>query len=145
MTDERKADELRRLAKALAEDVLTTSDEETLLELEAEGTAATVAATARTDLEAVRTKIGHRRLLAAKQAVAAERRSSRPRHRLDAPEARTRLAAAVVRAGGSAQRLTLAARAGDDVPDEDLEGLIQDAEDLGIDLGGETESEPDSR
>lgn len=140
MTHERKTDELRRLANAMAEDVLATSDEEMLLQLEGEGTAAMVAATAQADLAAVKAKLGHRRLLAAKQALAAEQLLSRPRHRLDAPEARTRLAAAVVRSGGSAQRLTFAARDGENVPDEDLEGLIQDAEDLGIDLGQETEN-----
>jgi hypothetical protein len=144
MTDERSADELRRLASALVEDVLASSDEEILLELEAEGIAAAVVAAAAADIQAVEKKLGGLRLQAAKQALAADRWSTRPRHRFDAAEARFRLASAVARSGGSMKRLTIAARAGENIPDDDLDGLIQDAEELGIDLGGKTESEHDS-
>lgn len=141
MTIERKSiEELCRLAEALADDVLATPDEEILLQLEEDGTAAVIAATGQADVGAVKAKLGRRRLLAAKQAVATERRSSQPHHRLNVPDARRRLAAAIARTGDSNQRFTLAARAGENVPDDDVEGLVQDAEDLGINLD-DTESE----
>lgn len=144
MTVERDADELLRLANALAQEVLSTSDEEILLELEAEGMAASVVAAALADIEAVKKELGGRRLQAAKHALAADRWPTRPRHRFAAAEARSKLAFAVVRSSNAMNRLTIAARAGESIPDEDLDGLIQDAEELGIDLGGDTESERDS-
>lgn len=135
---------LRSLVDALVEDVLTASDEELLAELAEDGGAAALKAELAADIEAAKARLGRAKLHAARKAVSAEQRDSRKaRQRFSPDEARRRLSRSVAGSSG-ASRLTLAARKGQGVPDEDLDGLIEDAADLGINLS-ESEDSSDSR
>lgn len=131
-TDDRVRAKLDRIAKAMVEDLFETPDEELLAEVDSEA----VMRTAEGDLEAVRIRTGKERLAAARAGVAADLPAPRPRRRLDPKDARRRLSSAVSRTVGT-NKITLAARSGDDIPDADLDGLIADAEELGLDVGEE--------
>ena len=52
--------------------------------------------------------------------------------RLDPAAARARLQKALLQSPEAAQRLTLAARKGDDLSDADVLGMLEDLEELGI-------------
>ena len=134
-TDSGPRAKLDRLAEAMVKDLFETPDDELLAEVDPEG----VMRTAEADLEAVRIRMGKERLAAAKAGVAADLPALRPRRRLDPKDARRHLSTAVSKAGGP-DKITLAARSGDDIPDADLDGLIEDAEELGLDLGEEGDS-----
>ena len=136
-------EKLWRLADALIEDVLSTSDEDILRELDEVSDAEALKAEIAADIEAAKARLGKAKLAAARRAVSAERRTTRPRHRFSRHQARTRLSTAMA-GSAAASRLTLAARHGEAVPDEDLDGLIEDASDLGLDLGGHPEKNSDS-
>lgn len=136
--------QLWRLADALMEDILTASDGDILGEIEEDGTAASVQSDAAADLAAARSRLGKARLAAARRAVSAERKIKPRRARADPAQARRRLTRAIVSSSEGSSRFTLAAREGEAVPDEDLESLIEDATDLGINLGDEGEDSSDS-
>jgi hypothetical protein len=134
---------LRRLADFFVEDVLSASDEEILAELDSEGGADALKAEMTADVEAAKTRLGKAKLAAARRAVSADRTRRHSRQRFAPDQARKRLTEAVKGHVGST-RLTLAAREGQGIPDEDLEGLIEDATDLGLNIGEATEDSSDS-
>lgn len=141
ITDEK----LLRLADALFEELLATPDTELLAELEQCGLTVTdVEAQAAADLDAALARIGKAKLLAAQEAVAREPRRSRRSRPTNVASARKRLSQAFSSGDAAKARMTLAARLGQDMPDEDIEGLIDDAADLGIDLGETSEDPSDS-
>lgn len=137
-------DKLVRLIDALVEETLSAPDDEILADFEQSGLSPTdIEAQGIADLEEALARIGRLKLLAARSAVATEpRRKHRPRPR-SIPDARKRLAQAFSPKDTAKGRMTLAARLGQDMPDEDIEGLIEDAADLGIDID-KTEDSPDS-
>lgn len=134
---------LWRLADALIDDVLSASDEEILAEFDECGGLDALRAEIAADIEAAKGRLGRAKLAAARKAVAAEKRGRTPRRHLTPDQSRRRLSQALVGSPASA-RLTLAARRGQGVPDEDLDGLVEDASDLGINLGEPTEDSSDS-
>lgn len=134
-------EKLWRLADALIEDVLSASDEEILAELDEDGDVAALKAELAGDIEAAKALSGKAKLAAARKAVSAERRRRQPRERFSPEQARQRLSQALAGTPASS-RLTLAARQGQVVPDEDLEGLIDDAADLGIKLDHDAKENP---
>jgi hypothetical protein len=136
-------DKLCLLTDILIEDIMSAPDEAILAEIEEDRGIASVMATASADLASVKVHLGKAKLVAARKAVSAERRSRQPRSRVAPAQARKRLSTAFAGSAGGA-RFTLAARKGDGVPDTDLEGLIEDAADLGINLGEPTEDSSDS-
>jgi hypothetical protein len=136
-------EKLWRLADALIDDVLSTSDEDILRELDEDDCAEALKAEITADIEAAKARLGKAKLAAARRAVSSERRTTRPQHRFTPQQARTRLSTAMA-GSAAASRVTLAARHGGAVPDEDLEGLIEDASDLGMDLGDHPENNSDS-
>jgi hypothetical protein len=142
-TERANQQKLWRLADALIDDILSASDQEILAELEECGGVGALRAEAAADIEAAKGRLGRVKLAAARKAVAAERRGRSPRQRLGPEQSRRRLSQALAGSPASA-RLTLAARRGQGVPDEDLDGLVEDATDLGINLGESTEEPSDS-
>ena len=133
---------LWRLADALIDDVLSASDKEILAEIDECGAIDAMAAEAAADIEAANRRLGRAKLADAQRAVEAEKRRRAPRRRLNPEQSRRRLSQALAGSPASA-RLTLAARRGQGVPDEDLDGLVEDATDLGINLGETTEDSSD--
>lgn len=129
-------DALDRLADALVEDILSTPDEDILAEFrEQGGDAARAAADMRALFETSVIAANKRRLVAAKAGAAASRRSAPSAFALRAPidiaEARRRLHDALQNPQSGA-RLTLAARKESELSDDDIRGMIEDLEDLGI-------------
>jgi hypothetical protein len=144
MESERASHErLRRLADFFVEDVLSASDEEILAELDGEGGADALKAEMTADVEAAKTRLGKAKLAAARRAVSADRTQRHSRQEFGPDQARKRLTDAV-KGHAASSRLTLAARDGQSIPDEDLEGLIEDATDLGLNIGEATEDSSDS-
>lgn len=142
MTPERPQDELQRLAEMMADDLVRTSDED--VEREDGDSDEAVMVSAAKDLAAVRNRLGKAKLLAAKQAAKLDQSTAARRHTVvDITTARDRLSNAVSNTT-STNKFTLAARDGQGVSDEDLAGLIEDAEDLGIDLDGQGAGDPDA-
>ncbi len=140
-TDEK----LLRLTDALLEDLLATPDEELLAELEQWGlSVADVEAQAKVDFEAAMARIGREKLVAAQKAVAAQPRQTGRSRPVNIASARKRLAHTFSDRSSTKARVTLAARLGQDMPDEDIEGLIEDAADLGINLDEAGEDSSDS-
>jgi hypothetical protein len=134
---------LWRLADALIDDVFAASDDEILAELDECGGVDVLRAEIAGDIAAAKSRLGRAKLAAARKAVAAERRGRTPRQRLSPHQSRRRLSQALAGSPASS-RLTLAARRGQGVPDEDLDGLVEDATDLGINLDDPTEDSSDA-
>jgi len=138
MTSEKHREEMDRLASALVDDLLDTPDEELIGEL-APGEAEAILVEGRGILEGAKRKAGKAALTKARQEVnreASARRHYRPG--FDPATARRRLTS-IVANSSSESRVTLAARGGKGIPDEDLDGLIEDARDLGFEIDNEPE------
>jgi hypothetical protein len=131
MTGKREnRDALIRLADALAEDVLNASDEEILAEArEDKVDVESVAIARRSEFESLAAAIAKRRLAEAKAAVAAHR-SPATITRLDPGVARRRLERLIAQDPETAQKLTLAARKGQSLSDEDELGILADLDEL---------------
>lgn len=126
---------LDRLAQALVDDVLTATDAEILAEAKEDGTdPAATAARLKGIYRNALANAGKARLAAAKAAVGADRRSARPGiiTALDPTAARARLEAVLKRDPETLNKLTLAARKGEGLSDADVQGLLDDLEELGI-------------
>lgn len=137
-------DKLVRLIDALVEEALSAPDDEILADFEQLGLSRTdIEAQALADLDEALARVGKAKLLAARAAVAVEPRRKHGQRPRSIPDARKRLARAFAPKETTRGRMTLAARLGQDMPDEDIEGLIEDAADLGIDID-KTEDSPDS-
>ena len=138
MTSDNQRKELDRLASALVDDLLATPDEELLSELGEADAEANLAA-GRNILASARRRAGKATLAQARKQIAREATKPRGnRRRLGAEVARKRLSGIVANASVES-RVTLAARAGKGVPDEDLDGLVEDADDLGFDIAADPE------
>lgn len=126
---------LDRLADALAEDILSASDQDILTEVKEDGEdPAAIAAEVQTVFENAKAKVAKRRLAAAKAGAAASRRRTADVVRLDPAEARRTLELALARDPETASKLTLAARKGEALSDEDVRGMLEDLDELGIPL-----------
>jgi hypothetical protein len=130
---------LLRLAIALAEDVLSASDEEIVAEAVDDGIGVDSAADAgRAKFEEVVKASGRSRLAAAKAAVSAQRPSAKV-IKLDPVSARQRLERFLARDPETARKVTLAARKGEGLSDSDVMGILQDLEELGVDVDADKE------
>jgi hypothetical protein len=139
MTDRNRDQEaLARLNRALVADILAASDASILAEAKEEGSDPTAIAGATRDLFEKVALASRKTLLAeARAAVAADRRRrSAAVLSLDAVAARRHLQRLLAQHPEAAQKLTLAARKGhaDDFSDDEVFGLLEDFEDLGISL-----------
>jgi len=138
MTSNDHREELDRLASALVDDLLATPDEELLAELGAADVEAIVAA-GRDILGGARRKTGKAVLVQARKQIAREAATSRGSRRRLAPDVARRRLSGIVANASAESRVTLAARAGKGVPEEDLDGLVEDADDLGFDIDADPE------
>jgi len=124
---------LRRLADALAEDTLNAPDEEVLQDAaEIYGDTDKLAADMLRLFEQTASEQGKARLAAARAAIAASRRHPSGQARLDPSEMRRRLQQAVAADPETARKLTVAARKGEGLSDEDVYGMLEDFEELGV-------------
>ena len=126
-------DALRRLADALAEDVLKAPDEEVLRDAsEIYGDIEKLAADMLRLFEETASEQGKARLAAARAAITAGRNRPVHRTRLGPAEARQRLQQAIAADPETARKLTMAARKGEGLSDEDVYGMLEDFEELGV-------------
>jgi hypothetical protein len=135
-----KRDALRRLADALAEDVLNAPDHE-ILEDAAEiyGDTGKLAADMLKLFERIASEQGKERLAAARAAVAADRLRPAAVVRLEPAEARRRLQRLIAADPETARKLTVAARKGYDLSDADVQSMLEDFEELGVIQPGDLE------
>ncbi len=133
-------DPLRRLADALAEDVLNAPDSE-ILEDAAEiyGDPEKLAADMLKLFEQTASEQGKERLEAAQLAVAADRRRPSAVVRLPPAVARRRLQQLIAADPETARKLTAAARKGERLSDDDVQSMLEDFEELGVTLPNDTE------
>ena len=146
MTDsaDKEIDARVRLNKALIEDILTASEESILAEAQQDGRdPVAVAAATRALFEKAVVASKKALLAAAKAAVVADRRRTVTVVPLDAAAARQRLAR-LLALGPEAANLTIAARKAKsgDLSDEEVFGLLEDFEELGICLYEEPDGNP---
>lgn len=136
MTGKRQSDHeaLDRLADALVEDILDASDQDILAETKEDTSdPAAVAAGVRALFEKAVTTTAKARLAAAKLAVAADRNRPATVTPFDPAKARLRLDRIVANDDPeTAHKLTLAARKGEGLSDDDVRGMLEDMEELGI-------------
>jgi hypothetical protein len=124
---------LRRLADALAEETLNAPDDEVLQDAaEIYGDTDKLAAEMLRLFEQTASEQGKARLAAARAAIAASRRRSSGQPRLDPTETRRRLQLALATDPEAARRLTVAARKGEGLSDEDVYSMLEDLEELGV-------------
>jgi hypothetical protein len=125
-------DALRRLADALAEDVLGAPDQRVLEDAaEIYGDIDKLAADMLRLFEQTASEQEKARLAAARTAIAADRRGPARQARLDPAEAR-RLQQVIAADPETARKLTLAARKGEGPSDDDVYSMLEDFEELGV-------------
>lgn len=127
--------DLDRLATSLVDDILNMSDEELLAEVKADGEdPKQIAEVARGILERARTTSGKSKLAAARKAVLSARKQVSLVSSLDPSNARKKLETVLAQYPETHSKLTLAARKGEGLSDEDVRGMLEDFEELGITL-----------
>jgi hypothetical protein len=139
-----KSNAFARLRAALIEDILAASDESILAEAKQDGLDPEVVAHDLRALFEETLAAGNKAALAtAKAAVAADRRRSATIIPLEPASARQRLARLFVQHPNEAKTLTMAARKGGsgDFTDEEVQGLLEDFEELGLSAPEEPDSE----
>lgn len=135
MSDNKNQEALDRVARALVEDVLRTSDEALISEITEDGIdAAAEAARLRDIYTKALGAAGRARLAAAKAAVATDKAARSPASvlALDPGAARARLEAVLRRDPETRDKLTLAARKGEGLSDADVRSMLEDLEALGL-------------
>jgi hypothetical protein len=124
---------LRRLADALADDILNAPDKQVLEDAaEVYGDIDKLAADMLRLFERTASEQGKARLAAARAAIAADHRRPARAIRLDPAEARRRLQQAIAADPETARKLTLAARKGEGLSDDDVYSMLEDFEELGV-------------
>jgi len=126
---------LDRLGDALVEDILAASDEAILAETKQDGEdPEAVAAAMRALFEKAVAARGKVHMTTAKAAVAADRQRSAALIPLNPAAARRLLDRALARDPETASKLTMAARkgTGDKLSDEEVRGLLEDFQELGV-------------
>ena len=126
---------LDRLADALAEDILNASEQDILAEVKEDGEdRAAIAAEVQALFAKAKAKVAKLQLAEAKAGAAASRRRPTNVIRLDRAKERKILDWALTRDPQTAAKLTLAARKGEGLSDEDVHGMLEDLAELGIPL-----------
>ena len=130
-SEEREA--LLRLADAMAEDAFTASDADIEAEAIEDGEdLRAVPAKMLALFERAESEAGKSRMAEARRALETQRSAAPRALRLDPTKARARLQRALEQSPETAKKLTLAARKGEDLSDEDVLGMLEDLEELGI-------------
>ncbi len=138
MTKKKIYDEgLNRLTDMLAEEIISTSEEDILKEVREEGeNPDLIAETTKKLFESVYLNISKARLATAKAAVKADKCSNNITQ-LDPISARKKLEKFLA-TNPNAKDMTLAARKGQNLSDQDIKGMLEDLENLGIDLSDDS-------
>jgi len=125
--------ELDRLAAAMARDILELPDDELLRQVGNDEGLKDARAAIMADLEAAKIASRKNRLTDARAELTAfDAKAGNNRTVVDLEEARRQLKKALLPSQSDSSRITLAARDGKGIPDADIEGLVQDAKDLGL-------------
>lgn len=124
---------LSRLREEMAADVMDTNDEEIIAELRDRGVDPEAAASrVASVLQRAVLDSGKERMAAARESLQEQTSTEECREPIDISKARSLLEKAAISDASLEQRLTLAARNGDSLPDSDLQSLVEDLLDLGI-------------
>lgn len=124
---------LEHLADALVEEILNTSDEEILKEAEEDyGNPKQEADKARALYENVLAMMGKKRLLSAREALLKQKAHGRVIPNIGPGEARRKLETILKQHPEATGEFSLAARKGKDLSDEDILGMLEDLQDLGL-------------
>ncbi len=124
---------LRRLADALAEDVLNAPDQQVLEDAaEIYGDTDKLATDMLRLFEQTASEQGKAKLAAARAMIEADRHRPARAARRDPAEARRRLQRLLSTDPETARKLTLAARKGEGLSDDDGYSMLEDFEDLGV-------------
>ena len=130
---ETQREALLRLADAMADDVLKVSDAELLAEAAEDGEdPQALAAAMRRHFDQIESETGKARMAAARAALNAQQLRPEAISQLDPANARRRLQQALAQSPETARKLTLAARKGEDLSDDDVLAILEDLADLGI-------------
>ena len=125
--------ELSRLREELAADVMGTSDEEIFAEVRDRGVDPEAAATrVASVLQRAILDSGKEKMAAARESLQKQKATEDTREPVDIATARALLEKAAKSDANLQQRLTLAARNGDSLPDGDIQSLVDDLLELGI-------------
>jgi len=125
--------ELDRLAAAMAKGILELPDDELLRQVGGAHGLKEARAAITADLDAAMVASRKKKLADARLELEAfKAKAGNDRKVVDLAEARKRLKKALQPSQSDSSRITLAARDGKGIPDTDIEGLAQDAKDLGI-------------
>lgn len=125
--------ELDRLADALIEDILNASDEEIISEAKDDfENVAHVISETRAVYEKAIGSIAKKKLIDAKRAVREDQARERKVIQLNPEKARRCLERILKKDPETQKKLTMAARKGEDLSDEDVLNILQDLEELGI-------------
>lgn len=131
-----------RLAMQLVSDLLETTDEEILAELADGSTLDSILVSVQNDLAAAKMQIGKARMAEARSALQTRRTSRRrPSYAVLSTQTMRQRLINLAQSHGMGDRLTLAARNGSSIPDADLEGILDDLLDLGVNLDDFSEEE----
>jgi hypothetical protein len=134
MTGDQKKqrDALDRLADALVDDILNSSDEDILAEItEDHGDAARLAAEMRALFECTALEAGKTKLAAAREAAAEARHKGATVLNIDPAEARRRYERMVAKDHNLTAKLTLAARKSEGQSQRDIDSAVEDLAELG--------------
>ena len=124
---------LDRLAKSLVDDILEMTDEELLTEIKSDGqNPKEIAQSTRNIFDRAVTSCGKARLAIAKKAVLSEHRQNLSFVRSDPSIARQKLEEVLTKHPEMREKLTLAARKGKGLSDNDVLGILEDLEELGV-------------
>ena len=133
MTGNARRDALRRLADELVADILAATDIDLLAEAaEDQEDPEKIAAEMRRLFERAQAEIGKEKMAAARAVVDADRQGSATVLKLDPAEARRRLALALESNPETVKKLTLAARKGERLSDNDVHAVLEALLQLGI-------------
>lgn len=133
------AKELDELAIALAQEHLDISDEELLREAAEVGDLRSIVASSKSEVDSILRGGTNMPLAKARQELDSFRNNLPASSKVvDIDSARKRLAKAISQGTKAGDKITLAARDGIGVPDSDIQGLLDDADELGLfDTDGE--------
>lgn len=125
--------DLDRLATSLVDEILSMSDEELLAEAKENGEdPKLIAQVGRNILERASMVSGKNKLAAAKNAVQNMRLRATSVSNLEPGKARQKLDFILAQHPETRSKLTLAARKGEGLSDEDVRGMLEDLEELGL-------------
>ena len=125
--------DLDRLATSLVDEILNMSDEELLTEAKEDGEdPKIIAQAARNILEQASMTNNKNKLAEAKKAVQASRMRAPSVSHLEPGKARQKLETILAQHPETRSKLTLAARKGEGLSDEDIWGMLEDLEELGL-------------